>query len=409
MSGFDIYCGRCGLKNSVESSFPTCEICHAPLKAPANEQEFSSLKVFALDMKKLSFGEVVSSALGWRGALSRIPFAPFVAWRIYLKRRKKEPWIRLMFKHQLARFSRTSLDDISGVDKGRLSRVTVQLARLGFEPAMDIVFESGYIPLSQRIFINAKKAVYATLTFYPTRGGVWLSVMAEFKNGEGLVFVSDMRPDYLKDPKGRRIFIPGAGINGLLATLDMEAPYQKRCRDEFGLERFLIELASSHRRIFDHAVKTELLIGIEKSEASYRYADDEGLRECANHAGVMAVRKCDVCGKTLCGACSFYDIKNYCEDCLPEHADRSSAPPIDFSGELRPAGFFIRGSVRLLELALFLWFAVALFPSDAQAGSRIAYQIFFLTGFIAYFLFFVSRYGATPLQRVAGISVIDSY
>ncbi len=131
--------------------------------------------------------------------------------------------------------------------------------------------------------------------------------------------------------------------------------------------------------------------------------------ECASHPGADAVRKCSRCGKLLCQVCLVEVAgEHYCSGCLPAEGLAGALAHLDFAGDVRPAGFFARAAVTILETAVLLWLLDAVFPAQSATGSKIAFQALAVAAFVSYFYLFTANWGATPLQRLAGLSVIDS-
>jgi len=136
---------------------------------------------------------------------------------------------------------------------------------------------------------------------------------------------------------------------------------------------------------------------------------DGATMKCASHQGADAVRKCSQCGKLLCQVClAEVAGKHYCARCLPAERSAGAFAHLDLAGDVRPAGFFARAAVIILETAVLLWLLDAMFPVQSVTGSKIAFQTLAVAVFVSYFYLFTAKWGATPLQRLAGLSVIDS-
>lgn len=127
---------------------------------------------------------------------------------------------------------------------------------------------------------------------------------------------------------------------------------------------------------------------------------------CFYHPGKPGTVSCAECGKPLCASCGLPsdDGAFHCPDCA---AVGSPEPTLDFSGDIRPAGFCLRATVGIAEFCALVWVIYVLFPSGGSAASRIAYQMFSVAGFFSYYLFPVVMFGATPLGKAAGLFVID--
>ncbi|VAX17831.1 hypothetical protein MNBD_NITROSPINAE02-562 [hydrothermal vent metagenome] len=402
-----MHCPTCGFVNKSSAPESYCHGCGAVLKKPFIDPHGEAL--YAVDLKRVPMKRMVAAIVRGKGYIEKVMFAPFAVWSVLMRRVSRGPWVKPRYKGSVLRYVAVSLDKEPGIDKNRLRIVTDELGKSGFVPAMDRLCETYYPGAYQRIFVGETKKVYAVASFSSAMGKSDLQIVTILKGKRGLVSVSNAFPDFIEDPGSKTIYSSSSDTRTLINALAEVAPLRMRMVEGFGLRALLRGLGESHKRAFERAIKEKNLIPINEQSAISHTAEISGAPECAVHQGVIAIRRCALCGKPLCGQCQFdFEEREYCGGCLPEGADRSGDPPLDFSGEYTPAGFMTRASIRVAELSIFFWLALALFPAGSSAASIIVYQALVIAGFIAYFQTSVALWGATPMQRLAGLTVVDA-
>lgn len=382
-------------------------MCRAPLREEGYKREAEG--ALGLDMKKIPIGSSLRIELEGQARLGKISNIPRILIRILARRISGNLWVKLAFRGTLALYRKTSFKDDPGAPVAKIKAVTSELRKRGFIPVMDRILDSYVPPLRQRLFANKNKKLFACASF-PKQGIEEIKIMAVPPEGGRFVIASNTSGEIITDPKSIYSNLPGKSVAELVARVEREVPAKARKGWEFNMRLFATALAAVHKRAVESAIEKGLLTRIKKGAEPEQNLEIGVLPQCAAHPGVTAIRRCGLCGKPICGVCHvYYEGHDYCRDCLSQEAEAGAVSPLDFSGELRPAGFAVRGAVKIMETAGLLFLIVSLFPESAAPGSKIAYQFIALVSFIAYFHIPVAKWGATPLQRAAGLSVISFY
>jgi hypothetical protein len=236
-----------------------------------------------------------------------------------------------------------------------------------------------------------------------------VEIIAHTPDADKVVAVTNRPFDWLEDPGKTAYRLPGASLPALMSAMEYRSPEKSRRDAKFGPIDFLAVIADWSERRFDNAESKRLIIKVKGEEqgTAPTPAQTTQSQECHKHPGVLAASLCSACSKPLCLSCAArVGGKNLCPSCAPKEMGDSSFP-FDISGELTPAGFFLRAFVKVAETACLLALFVALFPSGASAGSIIAFQFIAVIMFVSYFTIPLIAWGATPLQRIFGVAVVD--
>jgi hypothetical protein len=362
-------------------------------------------RVFGIDYKRIAPRHFVArSVAGLTGGVRwRTGAAALLLW--LMRKASGRPWMTAAFHGRVTRFRVVSLADDAPVDRERVAGMSETLAAAGFAPVLDRVVESATPPVWQRLFVDTQRRLYATVGLVPGAPEGEIAVLAPLNDG-GFAVAADAPLPLVTDPLGRRAAMPGSDPAALaeaaitLADGADQAP--------FGLREFLVESLNADERAFDAAVAAGRLRRLKRRRGG-GYVEEGIIPSCAAHPAARATRECLVCGKPLCEVCVRHAPDgDYCAGHYPETAPPPGVPAVDLTGDVRPAGPFIRLALALIEPASLVALLTALFPVDGPPGSRIAYVATAVVFFIGWFAWSQARWGATPLGRLAGVAMIDA-
>lgn len=405
MSLQELACARCGLLNEGAKPAGKCSACGTALKE-YQEDPYEG-KTFGLDLSHMGMREAaraLARSRGESGAAGDISAAAQIAIGKLLRKQRAIPILR----GRLLRYRKANLAEQASVPKIPLKNVTAGLRDMGFIPVMDREVESVTPGVFERLFANKEKKLYAIATF-GEGGKTDVEVIAHTPDADKVVSVTNRPFDWLDDP-GKTIYrLPGASLPELMSAMEYRSPEKSRHEAKFSLKDFLAVIADWHERSFDNAESKRLIVKVkgEEKEAAQRPAPPRKAPECHQHPGELATSLCSACSKPVCLACGVRALgKSLCRSCAPKELGDSSFP-FDISGELAPAGFFLRAFVKVAEVAGLLALFAAVFPTGASSGSIIAFQLIASLTFLAYFTIPLMAWGATPLQRIMGVAVVD--
>lgn len=405
MSAPELVCVRCGLVNEDAKPASKCAACGAVL-AERPEDPYEG-KTFGLDLGRLGMRESARLLAFFRGKTGPLAEVSAMA-DILFDRVARKPRAIPILKGRLFRYRKVNLANEPAVSKNLLKTVTAELRDRGFMPVMDRAVQSVTPGVFERLFANKDNKLYAIATF-GADGKSDVEIIASAPAGGKMTTVTNRPLDWLDDPGKTTHRLPGAGVAELMAAMEYRSPEKSRQGLKFSLKDFVAVIADWRESRFDAAESGRLIVkvrGEEKPAASRPIAPGTA-PECHYHPGAQAVSQCSACSKPLCLSCGArVNGKNLCPSCLPKGAVESDFP-FDISGDLAPAGFFLRASVKVAEIAGLALIFTAFFPSGASAGSIIAFQFIAAFTFLAYFTIPMAAWGATPLQRIAGVAVVD--
>lgn len=364
-------------------------------------------KTFGLDIGRLGIRESARLLAFSRGKSGLQAEVSAVA-DIMRDRISRKPRAVPILKGRLLRYRKVNLADEPAVSKNLLKNVTAGLRDRGFIPVMDRAVQSVTPAVFERLFANKDKKLYAIATF-GADGKADVEIIASAPAGEKMVAVTNRPFDWLDDPGKTTYRLPGAQVAELMSAMEYRSPEKSRQGLKFSLKDFVAVIADWSESRFDAAESKRLIVKVrgEEKTTALRPGESQTAPECHYHPGATAVSLCSACSKPLCLACGArMNGKNLCPSCLPKGAVESDFP-FDISGDLAPAGFFLRAGVKVAEIAGLIAIFAALFPSGASAGSIIAFQFIAALAFIAYFTIPMAAWGATPFQRIAGVAVVD--
>jgi uncharacterized RDD family membrane protein YckC len=364
-------------------------------------------KTFGLDLGRLRIREsarLLAISRDKSGLMAEISAVSDIALDRVLRKHRAVP----ILKGRLLRYRKVNLAEEPAVHKNLLKSVTAGLREQGFIPVMDRAVESVMPGVFERLFANKDKKLYAIATF-GAGAKADVEIIAPAPAGEKMASVTSRPFDWLDAPGKATHRLPGADAAALMAEMEYRSPEKKRPGLKFGLKDFVAAIANMVEGRFDAAESKRLIVKVkvEEHETELRSAEPRPAPECHYHTGALASSLCSACSKPLCLACGQrVGGKNLCRSCLPKEMGTSSFP-FDISGELTPAGFFLRAGVKMAEIAGLIAVFAAFFPTGASAGSVIAFQFIAALVFLAYFTIPLVAWGATPLQRILGVAVVD--
>ena len=405
MSAQELVCMRCGLVNEGAKPASKCAECGTALKE--HQADPYEGKTFALDLSRMGIREAaqaLSRASGKSGGMADISAIADIA----VSRVLRKPLAIPILKGRLLRYRKVNLAEQAPVSKNVLKNVTAGLRERGFIPVMDRAVESVTPGVFERLFANKEKKLYAIATF-GAGGKMDVEIIAHTPDVEKVVAVTNRAFDWLDDPGKTTYRLPNASLPALMSAIEYRSPEKSRREAKFGLNDFLAVIADWSERRFDNAESKRLIVKVrgDEKETAIKPAQTTKAQECHKHPGALAASLCSACSKPLCLACAARVAgKNLCRSCAPKELGDSSFP-FDISGDLTPAGFFLRAFVKTAEVAGLLALFAAVFPSGASAGSVIAFQFIALLVFLSYFTIPLIAWGATPLQRILGVAVVD--
>lgn len=405
MSQQELACSRCGLINEGVKPGDKCGACATALIEHAKDPYEG--KTFGLDLSCLPIREAAQALaryMGKSGVLAQVSTTVDIALGRVLRKPRAIP----ILKGRLLRYRKANLAEEASVSKNLLKSVTAGLRDHGFIPVMDRAVESVTPVVSERLFANKDKKLYAIATF-GAGGKMDVEIIAPSPTGDKAIAVANRPFDWLDNPGKTTHRLPGASVTELMSAMDYRSPEKDRRGLKFSLKDFVAIIADWRESMFDNAESGRLIVKVkgEEKETPAKPGKPQTAPECHYHAASMAVSLCSVCSKPLCLACGLrVGGKNLCKSCVPKETQDSSLP-FDISGELTPAGFFLRSAVKVAEVVGLVAVFAATLPSGTSAGSVIAYQFIAAMTFIAYFTIPMVAWGATPLQRLFGVAVVD--
>ncbi|MBI4665553.1 MAG: RDD family protein [Nitrospinae bacterium] len=385
-----------------------CSACGTVVKE-RREDPYDN-KLFGVNLNAFQLKDVILAETGDKTGWGRATAAASLAAGWFIGRATRRPLVKPAFKGRLLKYSRTSLPKAPEIDKKLLNGVTSSLRGHGFIPVMDRVVDSLIPRRFERLFANKERKLYALALFEPPSERAEIMVIAPMgETGEKFAIASNHSPWILADPMGEAQFFPGAPVEELLAAADYKTAGQDRSLMKFSMKDFVARMADIHERRFDLAVKNKILLKIREMKK------DEALivpsaPVCENHKDTPAVAVCAACAKAVCLSChNRFDGRVYCPECLPKEAKAGETPSLDSPAEgLMPAGLALRGSIKVFEFLMFAALLTVLFPWEAYPASKIVYSTMASVLFIGYFYYPVTKWGATPIQRLCGVAVVDS-
>jgi uncharacterized RDD family membrane protein YckC len=405
VSAAELACARCGLVNEGAEPGAKCGACGTALVGHA-EDPYEG-KTFGLDLNRLPVREAAQALARYMGKSGVLAQVSAVA-EIALGRVLRKPRAIPILKGRLLRYRKVNIAEDTTVSKNLVKSVTAGFRERGFIPVMDRAVESVTPPMFERLFANKDKKLYAIATF-GAGGKMDLEIIAPTPTGEKALAVTNRPFDWLDNPGKATHRLPGASVAELMSAMDYRSPENKRQGLKFSLKDFVAVIANWSESRFDHAESGRLIVKVREVEKSAAPSPGKSptATQCANHADAMVVSLCAACSKPLCLACGHrVGGKSLCMSCMPKETQDSSLP-FDISGELTPAGFFLRGAVKVAEIAGLVAVFAAVFPSGASAGSVVAFQFIAAVVSLSYFTIPMVAWGATPLQRILGVAVVD--
>jgi uncharacterized RDD family membrane protein YckC len=364
-------------------------------------------KTFALDLSRMGIREAAQALARSKDKSGVVGEVSAIA-EIAVSRVLRKPLAIPILKGRLLRYKKANLAEQASVSKNVLKSVTAGLRDLGFIPVMDRMVESVTPGVFERLFANKEEKLYAIATF-GAGGKADVEIIAHTSDAEKVAAVTNRPSDWLDDPGKTTYRLPGASIKALRSAMEYRSPEKTRQGSRFSLKDFLAVIADLHERRFDNAESKRLIVKVkgEAKETAGPPSQPQTAPECHKHPGALAASLCSTCSKPLCLACSARVAgKNMCLSCAPKEMGDSSFP-FDISGELTPAGFFLRAFVKTAETGGLLALFAVVFPSGSSAGSVIAFQFIAALTFLSYFTIPLIAWGATPLQRILGVAVVD--
>lgn len=405
MNAVELYCVRCGLANEGAKPGQKCSACETALVE--HQADPYEGKTFALDLGHMGIMEAARALTRSRdksGVVVEVSAIAEIAASRVLRKHCAIP----ILKGRELRYRKADLAEQASVSKNTLKSVTAGLRDLGFIPVMDRIVESVMPCVSERLFANKEERLYAIATFR-VGGETDMELIAHTSDAEKVVAVTNRPADWLDDPGKTTYRLPGASIKALRSAMEYRSPEKTRQGSRFSLKDFLAVIADLHERSFDNAESKRLIVKVKADAkgAAGSPVQPQTAPECHKHPGVLATSLCSACSKPLCLACAVRSGgKGLCRSCAPKEMGDSSFP-FDISGALTPAGFFLRAFVKVAEIAGLLALFAAVFPSGSSTGSIISFQFIAALMFMAYFTIPLVAWGATPLQRILGVAVVD--
>ncbi|MBF0290590.1 MAG: RDD family protein [Nitrospinae bacterium] len=405
MSQQELACSRCGLVNEGVKPGAKCGACGTALIEHA-EDPYEG-KTFGLDLNRLPAKEAalaLARFMGKSGALAQVSATLDIAIARLLRKPRAIPILR----GRLLRYRKANLAEESAVSKNLLKSVTAGLRDHEFIPVMDRAVQSVTPGVFERLFANKDKKLYAIATFEPG-GKMDMEIIASSPIGDKAIAVTNRAFDWLDNPGKTTHRLPGASVAELMSAMEYRSPEKNRRGLKFSLKDFVAIIADWRESMFDNAESGRLIVKVkgEEKETSAKSGKPQTVTQCHYHAASMAVSLCSVCSKPLCLACGQRaGGKTVCKSCAPKETQDSSLP-FDISGELTPAGFFQRAAIKVAEVVGLVAILTALLPAGTSAGSIVAFQFIAAMTFIAYFTIPMVAWGATPLQRLFGVAVVD--
>ncbi len=392
------FCPGCGLIQDTHDSSVNCKICRTRFEHEGLALDITGL--YGIDFTRLGLVAYLKVKLAEK---SKLLYGPIETVRYFVRKIIYGDLVKLLYRSKTVKFRRVVMKD-TPVREEDFIAVTALFKSAGFVAALDRKMESSPAENYQRVFYNEKKSLFAFADFFPEDSSSFITVSALRGRSKGLFVATTKPPDGSSDPRSETLFIQNGKLEKLVSLVRTNVQSgEKQEGASAGPVDFFVEYNNSARRAFTLLLDKGALVRL----------DDPGSGEdpspfCAVHSDTMAVRVCKSCGKSLCELCFQNHLGEvYCTACIPSVNKDESKEAMVFDNNVGPAGFFLRSSVKLVEISFILFLLTLMFPDDSRAGSKIAFLTLCAPTIFLYFYLPLSRFGATPAQRLAGISVLD--